>query len=436
MGYASSNQVSYNQETQQPSNQPQKSQYVIEQKLIDEITKATGIAFKPTDTQLNDLGRRIKNLNIEVIYEILLNKIYCYENYDDQNDIKSLVKSLYVIGFLIKTNPDMNNYFSENISLFHSIKDHFTLNKKVIESCIPILKILDPDFTQSEPQKSDNLDNNISNDVVCSKSSADIFGLGFGNSDQASEESNNSTTNVKSKFNFIKGGNNTIATTNPKVESNSKTKREAVPVDDLFGVNSEIVSKVAAVEEDIFVSSTKQLTNQFSNLFEDTNKSAPVDLDFTKINQESNIDSIFTNKEKTERERKLNDILNQLGGSEQQTSTSLALPVGLGIINQESAQIDENHPFVQSQINTQLNYLISIYGSQNKDSLLDYAKKTVLSNPLLKEQMSTLGSFSSKPVEKIVLVKSNPQFDSKKAFGEEEKPKDSFAFVSEMLKKK
>lgn len=434
MGSSSSN-TTYNQETQQSRSQPQQIQYVIEQKLIDEITKATGIAFKPTDTQLNDLGRRIKNLNLEVIYEILLNKIYCYENYEDPNDLKSFVKALHVICYLIKTNPDMNNYFSENISLFHSIKDHFSLNKKVNEASLPILKILDPDYQfQVEPQKNEYTESTNSNKVVCSKNSTDIFGLGLGNSDQTPETTLTGNSTKPSKFDFIKGGGNINQKATAPVKS--KVTEELVTVEDIFGVNSEVVSKLN--DEEIFVSNTNQLSNQFNSLFENEIKNTPVNLDFTTMNQESNIDSIFSNKEKSERDRKLNDILNQLGGSEAQTSTSLALPVGQslsGILSSDT-QVDENHPFVQNQISTQLNYLISIYGSQNKESLLDYAKKTVLSNPLLKEQMSSIGHFSSKPSEKIVLVKDNSQFDSKKAFGEEDKPKDSFGFVNEMLKKK
>lgn len=130
---------------------------LIETKLIDELTKPTGISFQPSDTQLNELVKRAKGLNMEYLYEILHSKIYSYENYDNQNLVKSFIKSLYCIYVLMKEYPLFKDLMTESLSLIYSIKDYFSIsNKKVYEITVLIIKLVIGDSNEESINDYDN----------------------------------------------------------------------------------------------------------------------------------------------------------------------------------------------------------------------------------------------------------------------------------------
>ena len=62
-----------------------------EQKLIDDLTLPTGISHKPNEKELKELSKRAKNLDRELIFRIILEKLMNYENMNDNKNIKTLI---------------------------------------------------------------------------------------------------------------------------------------------------------------------------------------------------------------------------------------------------------------------------------------------------------------------------------------------------------
>ena len=384
--------------------QKQEKSVLMEQKIIDELTKPSGISHKPSDSQIAELIKRSKTLNIESLYTVLLNKIYCYEQYDNSQNIKSLIKSLYCIYYLLKELDEFKDLFLENVSLIYSIKDHYALtNKKVIEAVNLVLSIIDENNYQ-ENLESKQIEQ-VEEKVETKQSNFDLFGV-------EEEKKVIAPEDKKDKLKFIK-----------KKTKDSNVVKEGNSIFDIGFSNK------AEPQKDTKISLADSLFN-----------SAPNEIDFTNSNK--GIDNIFEAKEKSEREKKLNDLLSQLnveGDKSQSTEVAINIPS----INFENNDELMKNNIVQEQINTQFNYLISIYGSQNKEELYEYAKKVVLDNPLLKQTITThlnkqsqLISQQAKANEKIILCKDNKGFNSKAAFNEPEKEKDSFSFVNDLLKKK
>jgi hypothetical protein len=50
----------------------------------------TGISLKPNETQLKELSRRAKNLDREIIFKMLMDKLSNYENLGEGNNLKIL----------------------------------------------------------------------------------------------------------------------------------------------------------------------------------------------------------------------------------------------------------------------------------------------------------------------------------------------------------
>ena len=74
-------------------------QIPLEEKLVNDIIKPTGISYNPSENQLNEIAKRAKNLNLEVLYEVLLNKIYCFNDISNSSLLKSFTVSF--IKFLL-----------------------------------------------------------------------------------------------------------------------------------------------------------------------------------------------------------------------------------------------------------------------------------------------------------------------------------------------
>ncbi len=60
-----------------------------ELKLVDDIIQPTGISLKPTDNILKEFGKRVKSLDKEIVFNILLDKLNNYENMTEGNNVKS-----------------------------------------------------------------------------------------------------------------------------------------------------------------------------------------------------------------------------------------------------------------------------------------------------------------------------------------------------------
>lgn len=62
-----------------------------EQKLIDDLIQPTGISLRPNETQLKEFAKRAKNLDREIIFRTLFEKISKYEQMSDGINIKILI---------------------------------------------------------------------------------------------------------------------------------------------------------------------------------------------------------------------------------------------------------------------------------------------------------------------------------------------------------
>jgi len=60
-----------------------------ENKIIDDILVPTGVTLKPSDNQIKEFLKRLKSLNKDLVYKILLDKVLNYQNMTDQNSIKT-----------------------------------------------------------------------------------------------------------------------------------------------------------------------------------------------------------------------------------------------------------------------------------------------------------------------------------------------------------
>jgi hypothetical protein len=116
----------------------------METKLIDDILKPTGVTIKPSDSQLNEFIRRIKNLNKEAVGKILMERIGNLGTpTEDQNQVKQLMKALYIVECILhKKIEGYQSLFSDQTILLISIENSFSNNKKLCEIANTILILL------------------------------------------------------------------------------------------------------------------------------------------------------------------------------------------------------------------------------------------------------------------------------------------------------
>ena len=69
--------------------------------MIDDLIQPTGISARPIENSLKELARRAKNLDRELIFKILYEKLASYESLSDTNGQKVL---------LVKKNIKINFY--------------------------------------------------------------------------------------------------------------------------------------------------------------------------------------------------------------------------------------------------------------------------------------------------------------------------------------
>ncbi len=65
--------------------------------MIDDLLQPTGISVKPNETQLKELSRRAKNLDREIIFKLLMEKLNNYENMAEGNNLKILTVYFKII---------------------------------------------------------------------------------------------------------------------------------------------------------------------------------------------------------------------------------------------------------------------------------------------------------------------------------------------------
>mmetsp|Transcript_6778 Transcript_6778/g.7030 ORF Transcript_6778/g.7030 Transcript_6778/m.7030 type:complete len:433 (-) Transcript_6778:58-1356(-) len=351
----------------------------IEEKLINDLTKPTGVSYNPSESQLKEIGKRSKNLNSNNLYELLLNKIYNFQNVSDNNELKTICKSLYVINTLIKENQEVNELFQENISLFVEINSYFAVsNKKIFDISKSVLTVLDyKEENQNQEYHSDH---------------------------EQGQELEQEEEKPKKQFNFIKKKANANNT-----QSSSNTQGDLID----FGDSNDDKNKNKQTElssvkhiDDIFSESKAQNNVDLLNI-ESSNSTVNVSTSTNILdliaNNTGNADVIdFSNTEnsaKVEKKAKLNDLLYQLNLNEGQVSNTDKKPG-----KEESSG--------GSEATNQLSFF---YAGQPGTQGVGFSPNLT--------------------GEKVVLCKSSENFDYEKVYGKtEEKEKDSFGFVNDMLK--
>jgi len=83
-----------------------KPTYDYEKRIIEEVLETSGISLKPSDGQLKEFNKKIKNLNKDVIIEFLNEKIN-----NNINDVKIITKILWVIDSILKEKNNLENYW-------------------------------------------------------------------------------------------------------------------------------------------------------------------------------------------------------------------------------------------------------------------------------------------------------------------------------------
>lgn len=402
------------------------SNYIIEQKLIDDITKSSGISNKPSEIQLNEFIKRSKNLNLNALHHILINKIYNYENYKNSTSIKTFIKSLYLIYTLIKNNKDFKELIYDNYSLFLSIRDYYIIsNKFVVDVLELILNILN---FENNVLETNNLENNSINIVESKRDLLDDI-----HEDSNSQnKTNESIIDTKKKFDFIK-----------KSKNNKTDFKNEITVNNIFEDDYNIKDKPTSnVVKSDFIDPKLTINSLFCNNEYDFSKNTE--------NKYNNFEEVFYDTKSIQNNNKVEDILELLNNEHSQTNKSnqndinynsiINTDVNLSNDNKDKNNINITKEVIQQKINNHYNYLVSEFGYKNKESLYEYAKKIVLNNPLIYNKFNntnynTLENNVNLNQNNIILCKNSNNFDSKKVFGDCEK-KDTFDFVKDMLQKK
>ena len=58
--------------------------------MLDDLLVPTGISLRPNESQLKELAKRARNLDREIIFKNLMDKLNNYENMTGQAEIKIL----------------------------------------------------------------------------------------------------------------------------------------------------------------------------------------------------------------------------------------------------------------------------------------------------------------------------------------------------------
>ena len=109
------------------------TRFALEKKLIDDILQPTGIKIKPDEKLMIDFCRRAKNLDRNLIYSYIMEKISPYKTYVGNNEkINILIKCLYLISYIIDSKiQDLFEVFLDNQHLFEDIKATLGQNRRV-----------------------------------------------------------------------------------------------------------------------------------------------------------------------------------------------------------------------------------------------------------------------------------------------------------------
>ena len=157
--------------------------YDYEKRIIEEVLETSGISLKPSDGQLKEFNKKIKNLNKDVIVGILKDKIN-----NSNNDVKIITKVLWVIDSVVKDKNNLEgywNYYKQNEKVF---EDMFYLNlgKKVNELSAGIY------FNLSGIKLNSSNNNNNSNNVV---KNVDLLNTDDDNNNNNNNDNNNVNNN-------------------------------------------------------------------------------------------------------------------------------------------------------------------------------------------------------------------------------------------------
>ncbi|MCQ2816482.1 MAG: hypothetical protein MJ252_04360 [archaeon] len=196
----------------------------LETRLFEEIIQPTGIAVKPSVTLLNDYCRRAKNLNRDTMFNNIMEKLNAYKNYvASPEDIKMLTKCLYLVEAICENKViDLYDAFEEQLELLDNIRSTYSNNRKIVDLVGHIFKIYNPGVNEEGYS-------NINRRKISGEGeNAEVTGNTGGNNptliDMGEEENNeggNQDQNTGNTLDDIFGGNNSKGgNTNPSSGGN------------------------------------------------------------------------------------------------------------------------------------------------------------------------------------------------------------------------
>lgn len=357
------------------------------------------------------------------IHELLLNNIYSFTSSEESNQIKVFSKSLHVILWLIKDKENsMKELFLENISLFVEIRNYFIIsNKKIYDIVKQILyhlnfedndnKKSDYNFNETNNENYDNENNdNKDSDIKVEQCDVDLFNLTTDNSNltqKSNTKMNNQSTNNndnKKNFKFIKKKNNE-STNNNEVSNNIQTKQVISDIDEIFTSNNNNNLNNNLDLIGIENQSKELVTN-------DTKSDSNILIDMCSLGN-TDLNDIFTNEKKNVKTAQLNDLINKLNDN----------------INLNNDFVNQNHNIINTNNSNNGNDLKLITSNSNQFNMK--------SNDVnLYYQIPTINTNTNTNTNKIKLCTSDENFNYAKIYGEENKPKDHFEFVKQMMNTK
>lgn len=317
------------------------------------------------------------------------------------------------------------------------MNEYFQSNDKVSKVLKSIISILNPE--------DENLENEevVNDEVQMEPQEGNLLDIGLNsNFDHYDNKTGRAldtgdSKKEQAKFSFIKKSkqekpiSDSFQSNQKRTFIKEKTKpaedQSTLSPDDIFGMSSKIGNETPSLFDN-------QAKNQ--NLFNNEDNIQTFDLTQKSENLDDILNNHNTNKDTNDQDNKLNKVLSELNKNDDlRTENESHIKE---TITRTNLQI--SNPLIEEQINLQYKQFKSIYGNQCADEeIYNYAVSVVVNNPLIQRQLSNSEGYSlgnrNQP-EKIVLNK-DKDFDSKKVYDAiDDKPKDSFGFVNDLLKKK
>lgn len=283
----------------------------------------------------------------------------------------------------------MKEFFLENLSLFVEIRNYFSIsNKKIYDVVKQILYHMNYDDNDNDnlndiENKETNVDQdkNDNNDPIAQETNVDLFNLNNDSNKYTSNEKNEK----KKNFNFIKKKKD-------ENQNNLNSQNVVSNIDEIFSTfekedkNADLIGYESKNEID-----------------KNSKKDGNILIDMCSIGN-TDLNDIFTNENKNIKTAQLNDLINKLNENTTFNNTN------------QNKTSDENDQKLNS---------LKVVNNMNRNNDVN-----------LFYQIPNINTSVNTNTNKIKLCTSDENFNYSKIYGEENKPKDHFDFVKQMMNSK